>query len=187
MWHFSKKDKKLGYNDGRTIEAGQTLTVDGEIELCKFGLHASPRLIDALNYAPGSYIWKVELSGEVIHGDDKSVASERKALWGYDATEVLRAFSRRVALDAVETRWDAEKFGEFPAVAMEFLKTGKGSPSAAYAAADSAKAAAYAAHAAANSVYTANSAHAAAYVAAYASKNKYNTWLEEMILEKASI
>jgi hypothetical protein len=108
MWHFTTLDKKLGYGDGRPIIAGEKLTVPGPIVLCKSGLHASKRLLDALKYAPGAYLWEVELSGEVIHGNDKSVATERTALCGFDASEVLRKFSRMVALQAVEKHWDPD-------------------------------------------------------------------------------
>jgi hypothetical protein len=124
MWHFTTLDKKLGYGDGRLIIAGEKLTVPGPIVLCKSGLHASKRLLDALKYAPGAYLWEVELSGEVIHGDDKSVATERTALCGFDASEVLRKFSRMVALQAVEKHWDESKLGAFPDVTLQWLKTG---------------------------------------------------------------
>ena len=121
-WHFSETTRLCRY-DGREIVAGKTLTVALPLSMCNRGLHASVNILDACNYAPGPYIWRVELSGEVIEGDDKAVATKRKALWGYDATEVLRAFARKVALDAVEKYWD-KKLGEFPAVTLQYLRTG---------------------------------------------------------------
>ena len=123
-WHFSETNRLLRYSDNREIVAGQTLEVKGEPELCERGLHACKNILDACDYAPGPYIWAVELSGKVIHGDDKSVATKRKALWGYDATEVLREFARFVALDSVRKYWDAKKFGDFPEVTMKYLETG---------------------------------------------------------------
>ena len=124
MWHFSTADRCLRYGDGREIVAGQTLKVEGPLRMCECGLHACERLIDALQYAPGAYVWFVELSGEVLHGSDKSVATERTAMWGYDATEVLKEFSRRVALEAVQKHWDEAKFGAFPDVVKKWLETG---------------------------------------------------------------
>jgi hypothetical protein len=143
MWHFSGVDKKLRYNDERVIKVGKTLKVKGPVELCERGLHASKRLIDALKFAPGPYVWFVELSGEVVHGEDKSVATERTALWGFDATDVLRKFSRKVALEAIEQTWNEDKFGAFPEVVKKWLKTGDESlrsaaESAAWSAAESA-------------------------------------------------
>ena len=116
-WYFSNLNCKLGYNDGRQIEAGITHTVDCTPILCEQGLHASKRIIDALKYAPGPYIWRVELGGTVVVDDDKMVATERRYLWGFDASELLRGFARRCALDVIHL-WDA------PDVAVEYLKTG---------------------------------------------------------------
>ena len=200
-WHFSNLDKKLGYGDGREIVAGKTLAVPGPIVLCEKGLHASERLIDALTYAPGAYVWAVELSGEVVHGNDKTCATKRKAIWGYDATEVLRAFARRVALDTVTKYWDEKSLGAFPLVSIDYLKTGKeslrsaaGDAAWAARAGDAAWSAAWAAWSAAgDAAWSAaeaaawSAAEAAARYAAWAAARSaaeadYNQWLTEMIL-----
>ena len=116
-WYFSNVDCKLRYGDGRKIEANITHTVDVEPVLCKSGLHASKRLLDALDYAPGPYIWRVKLGGKIEHDDDKSVATERSYLWGFDATDILRDYARRCALDVIHL-WDA------PDIVVRYLKTG---------------------------------------------------------------
>ena len=119
-WHFARADNRLNYEDKRPIIIGETHTVDTSekpLELCLWGLHASSRIIDALQYAPGPMIYRVELSGTIITGVDKMVATERTYLWGYDATDVLRLFARRCALDVVHL-WDA------PDVVLKYLKTG---------------------------------------------------------------
>jgi hypothetical protein len=115
-WHFSA-EPCLAYDDGRPIVIGETLTVDYEPILCKQGLHASKRIIDALHYAPGSWVWRVELGGDVIVDTDKAVATERLTHWGYDATDVLRRFARRCALDVVHL-WDC------PDIVYKWLRTG---------------------------------------------------------------
>jgi len=81
MFHFTKKSRILGYGDGRTVIVGETLKApEGKgIILCKYGLHASPRIIDALEYAPGCTLWEVTLGGTIINDIDKSVATERTA------------------------------------------------------------------------------------------------------------
>lgn len=124
MWHFTASDKILRYHDGREVVVGETLKVTEPIELCKHGLHASKRLIDALKYAPGPYVWFIKLSGTVIHGEDKSVATERTAVWGFNATDVLRKFSRMVALKSIENHWDENVFGTFPDVVKKWLTSG---------------------------------------------------------------
>lgn len=123
MWHFTTTDKRLRFHDNREVVAGETLSVEGEPVLCSYGLHAYKNILDALSYAPGPYVWWVALSGKVTHGSNKSVAQKRKAVWGYDATNVLKEFSRIVALAAIQKYWD-EKFGKFPEVVLQYLKTG---------------------------------------------------------------
>jgi len=102
-WHFTGIDKKLQYNDNRTVILGKTITVDCEPKLCGVGLHGSTRIIDALQYAPGPVVWKVDIGGKVIKGDDKIVGTERTAIaGGIDITDILREFSRWYALQNVE-------------------------------------------------------------------------------------
>ena len=97
-FYFSNSDKKLRHNDGRQIRKGRTHKVKCDPVLCERGLHASERLIDALKYAPGNHLWLVDLKGEIVTGDDKAVAVERKYIDGFDATDLLYEFSRKVAL-----------------------------------------------------------------------------------------
>ena len=116
-WHFTRTDCRLGFDDGRLVVPGETLTHDGDLVLCKQGLHASRRIMDALRWAPGPYVWRVRLSGDRLNDSDKMVATERTALWGFDATDTLRLFARRCALDVLHL-WDP------PDVVVRYLKTG---------------------------------------------------------------
>jgi len=116
-WYFSYPNCRLRYGDDREIKAGVIHKVDCKPVLCESGLHGSVNILDALKYAPGPYIWRVNLRGEIIKGDDKAVATEREYLWGYDATDVLRYFARLCALDVVHL-WAA------PEVVIQYLKTG---------------------------------------------------------------
>ena len=116
-WHFINQDRNLGYGDNRLVKAGRTYKVDCKPILCDKGLHASKCPLDALGYASSAIICRVELGGTIIHGDEQSVATERKVLWIADATDVLRKFARLCALDVVHL-WDA------PDVVVQYLKTG---------------------------------------------------------------
>lgn len=116
-WYFSTEDLKLRHGDGRLIKVGATHKVDCEPALCEYGLHASKRPIDALQYAPGPIIWRVELGGKIVKGDDKLCATSRKYLWGFDTTTMLREFARKCALDVIHL-WDA------PEVVKTYLTTG---------------------------------------------------------------
>ena len=97
-WHFLRTDRRLGYRDNRLAVVGETLTVSGPLVICKRGLHASARALDALSYAPGPIACRVQLSGTVLVGSDehadKACATERTVLAIVDASDVLREFIR---------------------------------------------------------------------------------------------
>ena len=97
-FYFAKEDKKLRYDDNREIIVGETHSVKGEIKICKNGLHASEKLIDALKCAPGCILYLVELSGDMDIGKDQVAAMSRKYLAEFDAADLLREFARKQAL-----------------------------------------------------------------------------------------
>ena len=114
-WHFVKGDT---LRDGQPLPAdGERLTYTGELKMCSAGYHASKRIIDALTYAPGTTLCRVEHSEECIEDTDKLVARWRTVLWRMDTTEVLRRFARECALSVVPL-WDA------PEVVGQYLTTG---------------------------------------------------------------
>jgi hypothetical protein len=113
-WHFVGDTLR----DGRPVPSdGEVLVHGGPLKLCAFGLHASRNILDALRYAPGHTICRVEVGGEIIHGKDKLVCSERTILWRVSGEQVLRKFARMCALDVLHL-WDA------PAIVERYLKTG---------------------------------------------------------------
>ena len=101
VWHFLSEDKCLGYGDGRVVEVGQTLECKGDPVLCDNGMHGSVRLIDALRYAAGPIVCRVEIEGDVIEGDDKLCGRRRTVLWMLDATRILHEFACMCAEDAL--------------------------------------------------------------------------------------
>ena len=133
-WWFCDESRKLKYGDNRVATVGETHVADGEPELCKNGLHASVNALDACGYGRGATAFRVELKGNIKAGADKVVAKSRTYLAVIDAEPILRAFSRRVALDVIHL-WDA------PQVVREYLETGDESKKAA--AWDAARAAAW--------------------------------------------
>lgn len=116
-WWFAPEDKCLRNGDGRKIRVGQTHVHKGVLRLCRSGLHASKHVMDALEYAPGPILCRVECGGEIIHGDDKLVCTRRKYLAVVDGTDLLKKFARMCALDVID-KWDA------PDVVVRYLKTG---------------------------------------------------------------
>ena len=97
-WHFVKDDGRTGKGDIKVIVGAKLVLPKGvKPKLCYTGFHASLRLIDALRYAPGDKVCYVELSGEIIEGDDKVVASERKVIWMADAKLAIKIFAIQIA------------------------------------------------------------------------------------------
>ena len=111
-WHFLPDDGLTSYKPRQKVEVGKPLTFDGKPLLCRQGYHASRRAIDALQYAPGALVCRVRLSGTIVEGDDKLVATERTVLWMADATRVLHLFACDEAERALNER--LAKYGEKP-------------------------------------------------------------------------
>jgi hypothetical protein len=96
-WHFT--GPKL--RDGRPIPpVGVWLRHEGPVVPCQSGLHASPTPWDALEWAPGNILHRVELVGAVPHGEpvDKYAASERKIIKSLDVEDIMRRFACDQAL-----------------------------------------------------------------------------------------
>jgi hypothetical protein len=116
-WWFEPAGGRLKYDDGRAPIKGCTHKIKCEPVLCKSGLHASVRLIDALQYAESNVIWRVKLGGTIVHGQDKCAATERTYLERIKIENELFEFSRWAALQVIHL-WSA------PAIVREFLETG---------------------------------------------------------------
>ena len=113
-WHFVGD----ALRDGRPIPAdGVTLKHKGKLELCASGLHASERLIDALQYAPGPILCRVRMGGTIKKESDQLVARQRTIIWRVNSTDVLRKFARQCALDVAHL-WN------MPSVVRQYLETG---------------------------------------------------------------
>ena len=111
-WHFLRDDRRLNYPPHTWVEVGQKLTIDPPLSLCNWGLHASKRAIEALQYAPGPIASRLELSGEILEGYDKVCATERTVLQMVDATNVLHQFACWCAEQALlrerEAGWEPD-------------------------------------------------------------------------------
>ena len=117
-WYFATENRKLRYGDNRLIEIGKTHRVRGTLALCNHGLHASIKPLDALAYAPGPIVYRVQLHGEILADDNKACAKARTYLaGGIDASEELRSFARWCALQVVHL-W------ECPPIVKQYLETG---------------------------------------------------------------
>src|SRR5471032_738558 len=113
-YHFLAGDK---LRDGTTAPTdGTWLEYHGDLVMCNRGLHASLHVADALKYAPGATLCLVDLDGQILTGDDKLVASRRRIVARFDATQLLRHDARQSALSVIHL-WDE------PAVVRQYLET----------------------------------------------------------------
>jgi len=99
-WHWVKDDGTL--RDGQKLEVGKTYVVDGELTMCERGLHASRKILDALQYAPGNICCRVICWQIEQEEDDKFVCHKRRVEWTYDATNILHEFACQVAEKALK-------------------------------------------------------------------------------------
>ena len=97
--HFTNGMK---LRDGQPLKVGKTYKYEGELEMCAKGYHASVDIVDALYYAPGFQVSRVECSGDMKKQSDKLVCRNRKVLWTLDAKAIILKWSIRVATDAVK-------------------------------------------------------------------------------------
>lgn len=113
-WHFVGKALR---NGDPIPPDGEDLVYNGEVRICRSGLHASENILDALKYAPGETLCRVDCLQIVDKQSDKLVCRRRKILWRIDSTAALRAFSRHEALSVVHL-WEASD------VVLDYLKRG---------------------------------------------------------------
>jgi hypothetical protein len=91
-WHFVPADMCTAYGKLQ-VAVGVKHHVDPPIVMCERGLHASPRILDALSFCLGPVVCRVRLSGEIVRGDSKIVATDREVLWLVNAARALRWFA----------------------------------------------------------------------------------------------
>ena len=117
-WHFIRKDRTLGYKDGRTVEVGERLEMqyrswatDRIIKtpqfpcVCQTGMHASERIIQAFTYPLKSndlWLCRVLVEGDLQKGDDKFCGRFRtvQAMTPFEVIAkkvILEFFEKRVA------------------------------------------------------------------------------------------
>lgn len=86
-WHYPDNNLKLRYGDGRRIRIGETLSIDGNPHLAKFGLHADVDPISATHFIDSRssrVITRVALFGNVHFSTmGLAAATHRKVIAAY--------------------------------------------------------------------------------------------------------
>ena len=115
-WHFVGTTLR----DGRPIPPrGKWLVHTGPVQICRSGLHASLRPCNALGYAPGPILCRVECADLVIRHPDKFVCRRRRIVARIDATELLRYYARMQAVSIIHL-WPEHP----PDVVLDYLMIG---------------------------------------------------------------
>src|SRR5574340_315928 len=144
-WYFAKPDEKLAYGDGRKIAIGVVHEVDCTPKICSAGLHGSVNILDALNYAESTILYRVKISGEIDTSSDKICGKRREYLARYEVRDILRKFARKQALiniEKIKPYCSAENY----TLIVKYLETGdEQRRAAAWSAAESAQSAAWSA------------------------------------------
>ena len=113
-WHFVGATLR----DGRPVPPdGEWLVHDGPVKMCESGLHASRDAFDALFYAPGNVLCRVECDDIIEEESDKLVCRRRRILRRIDAGPLLRDYASWCALRVIHL-WNA------PPVVREYLESG---------------------------------------------------------------
>jgi len=162
---------------GHKWKIGKWCHVDGAIELCKNGFHASPTILDAMAYVSAGWICRVKVRGNCYMGNDKSAWSDmiivKRYKWTKKMSLALAIYAAELVLPIFEKEYPEDmRPRDAIAAAKAYLKRPciktKTAAYAAYTAAAAAYAAARAAYAAADAAYAAYAAADAADAAARA-------------------
>jgi hypothetical protein len=158
---------------------GEWLHVDGNMECCENGLHASKTIYNAFSYVQGSVLAKVEVKGKHDDQDDKSAYSDMRIVeaykWAKKDSVALSIFVAEMCLKEFEKLYPDDKRPRkaIDAARAVLAHDTANNRSAAYAASSAAYAASYAAYAAHAFSYAAYAAYAASAAASYAASAAY--------------
>lgn len=66
--------------------------IDGKLEICKKGFHASENIIDSMNYVNCEILAQVEVRGDSIVGNDKQCWSEMRVIkkWKWEKSDSIK-------------------------------------------------------------------------------------------------
>lgn len=122
-YHFISKNF-ITQHSLETTGVGKTLTVKGEIILGLNGMHASRHPADALLYAQDdqTMLCLVEISGNIIEGDDLVCGQSRKILQSFDATKMLRLYAVERAESVLPIFEEFSPVDKRPRAAIEAAK-----------------------------------------------------------------
>ena len=142
-WKFLRKGM-VSENGNQKWTLGEWVSVDGELDMCHHGLHASREPYDAFSYVPGEILALVECRGKHLKEENKECWQEQKVIKAYEWTKKdslkLAIYSAELVLKNFEKEYPEDKR---PREAIEaakkvLFKDNQDTRSAAWSAAESA-------------------------------------------------
>lgn len=101
-WHFLNKECQLRYRTQELVEVGKKYYASGPLAICKNGMHACIRVIDALQYAPGYTLCYVTCGGDIVQHGNELCSRWRRVERMMDATKLLHEFSCNIAEEMLQ-------------------------------------------------------------------------------------
>lgn len=92
-WNFLDADRRERFGARGVLGAGMRSVVPGPVVVRRHGLHASRSALQALRYAPGPIVCRVELGGQIRSDAGLVAATERTVLWLSDAGRATHEFA----------------------------------------------------------------------------------------------
>ena len=94
-WHFVCDSRLLAnVSPPMAVEPGYVYgEPEGDVVICRRGMHASRTVRDALRYAPGTQLCRVAVWGDVAEQSDKLVGRYREVLAMRDVASALRLWA----------------------------------------------------------------------------------------------
>ena len=111
LWKVFKAGLKSNNGDIKW-KVGEWQEHKGELKMCMSGLHASERIIDAMQYTAAEQIARVEVKGKHLEQSDKQCWEKMRIVKVYDWTKEdsvsLAIFAAELVLPIFERKYPAE-------------------------------------------------------------------------------
>jgi hypothetical protein len=163
-----KGGKLVSDSGNQTWEIGKWYKIDGDVEMCERGFHASENIIDAMGYANPEALALVEARGKILKQDDQQCASEMRLIKAWEWTKpdsvALAIYAAELVIKNFEREFPGDKR---PRLAIEAAKAWLKNPTE-----ENRSAAESAARSAWSAAESAESAESAADI-----KNKCHKWI----------
>ena len=112
LWKSMRKGLESGHGDMKW-KVGKWYKVNGVLEMCRNGLHASEKILDTMAYVPLENLVKVEVRGKHLSQSDKQCWSEMRIVkawkWEKKDSVALAVYAAELVLENFEKEYPDDK------------------------------------------------------------------------------